>query len=191
MTFDPREHPDFLPLATDLSANHVSLIRTIERARASANQSHERYSVRKAKANTLAVELLDLIHTGGLIEVPGEREIIHLALTSLITQNDVNPVAGSLRTQGRQAGSRLTRERLYSDALAYGFQLTKTKYVRLCLITDNTINEDTAEADYKKFTKNPKYAELIKLSKPFSDIALLYGEQMFKKNIILTPLSKR
>jgi hypothetical protein len=191
MTFDPTEHPDFLPLATDLNANHDSLIRAIERARASADQSHERYSVRKAKANTLAAELLDLIHTGGLIEVPGEQTIIQLGLTSLIAQNDVNQVVGSLKTGGRRAGSRLTRERLYMDALSYGFQLTKTKYVRLCLITDNTINEDTAEADYKKFTKNPKYAELIKLSKPFSDIALLYGEQMFKKNIILTPLLKR
>jgi|CoawatStandDraft_6_1074263.scaffolds.fasta_scaffold07539_3 hypothetical protein len=190
MIFDPTEHPDFLRLATDLSADHDSLIRTIERARASAHQSHERYSVRKAEANTLAQALLDLIQTGTLIEVPGEQLIIQLALHSLIAQNDINQVAGSLKTKGRGPGSRLTRERLYMDALAYGFQLTKTKYVRLCSITDDQINEDTAEADYKKFIKNPKYDELIKLSKPFNDIAAQYGEQMFKKNITLTPLSK-
>ena len=191
MTFDPTEHPDFLSLACDLNANHDSLISTIELARESAHLSHEPYRVRKAEANILATKLLDLIHSGGLIEVIGEQHILHLALTSLIAQNDVNHVVGSLKTRGREPGSRLTRQRLFVSALACGFKLTKAKYVRLCSITDDQINPDTAEADYKKFASDPIYKAQIELSKPFHDIAIQYGQQMFKKNIALIPLSKR
>ena len=187
MTFDPTEHPDFLSLASDLRASHDSLIKTIERARASAHHCHESYSERKTKANKLARGLLDLIKTGTLVELPGEQLVIQLALNSLVNQSNFNPVIGSLKTKGRDAGLRITRQSLYMDALAFRFQLTKTKYVRLCMITDDTINEDTANSDYRKFKSDKRIKNLVSLNTTFLKVAYLYDERIANKIKTLSP----
>jgi hypothetical protein len=182
-----RDHPDFLPLAADLNTEPKYLIETIARARMSAKHSHDSYNVRKIEANKLARGLLDLLQTGTLTDVPGEQLVLHLALNSLVKQSDFHPVVGSLKTKGREAGHRIARQSLYMDAVAYDFQLTKTTYARLCSITDDRINSDTANSDYRKFQSDPKIKELHNLSTSFAEIAILYDEQIFRKNKILSP----
>jgi hypothetical protein len=174
MTYKLTTHPDFENLVSDLNTSSDLVIATICRARECTGESQDRFNKRKEEANAHAKALRNIIQSGALMETPGEQWILNAALTRLIKQNSYIPVAGALKSTGRDAVYRLMRQSLLMDALAYDFQLSKSAYVRLCSLTNEGISSDSAERDYTASIKDPKLQGLTNLSRQFTEVAFSY-----------------